>query len=287
MSLTQKEQELGKRIGFDLDILELVKTETGKTVQQTFRITEDGEKEAADGISVPTTPDDVEVFINQHQSALLARSYRAFWSNSRDRRGLHQDEMVVFKTTDHYDIVRLRQTDGANYDIFNEDILSRLEAWSKICKFDIVGAAGDWVCLVFKALPKDICAFAKDVYKFCPDSVDQGVGLKSEVDDPEMFEAARKLCPTRSTRKKQSKQTTSETAFYQAMFDLNMEPLLKNLSPEQKAEFKKTFEPRIEAIAELAPKPSMPSWQLTEPDMGFKLLAYEIQRKRELFLWWD
>jgi hypothetical protein len=65
---------------------------------------------------------------------------------------------------DPYAMVRLRRTNGANYDVFNEHILSRLAAWEKICTFDVVGADRHWVALQFSRLPENICAFAEVVF---------------------------------------------------------------------------------------------------------------------------
>ena len=61
-----------------------------------------------------------------------------------------------------------------------------------------MGAGSAWVAIQFVKLPANICAFAEEVYEFCPDTVEQSVGLQNEKDDPERFEAARRLCPTLS-----------------------------------------------------------------------------------------
>ena len=44
----------------------------------------------------------------------------------------------------------------------------------------IIGCSLDYVHIEFDKLPQNMTEFAKEVYEFCPDSVDQGVGdLKS------------------------------------------------------------------------------------------------------------
>jgi len=51
-----------------------------------------------------------------------------------------------------------------------------LKEWEEYSSFDILGADNDWVELEFKSLPRDLKAFAEEVYDFCPDAVDQGPG---------------------------------------------------------------------------------------------------------------
>lgn len=264
MPLTDEELALAARIGFDPDILELVKQSSGKPIEQTTKVDDYGENVPADGISTLMSSDEVEVFLDRHQAELLNRSYRAFWSVRHLQNGMRAgDELVILKTTDDREIIRIRQTDGANYDIMNADILARLNEWSKLCQFEVVGAARDWVAMSFKTLPENICAFADDVYEFCPDTVEQGVGLEHESSNPEMFAAARRLCPDSMPK--------GETAVdkQQQLIDA-----IKAMNPS----ILDKFAPLLEL---------MKNTPQTTSEMGTKLLAYEIQEKKYLFLWWD
>jgi hypothetical protein len=45
-----------------------------------------------------------------------------------------------------------------------------------MCAFEVVGASRDWAALAFSKLPEKMCAFAEEVFSFCPDSVGQGTG---------------------------------------------------------------------------------------------------------------
>ena len=90
--------------------------------------------------------------------------------------GLKMDKIGVIKGTDQYEILRIMHTDGSEYDISNQDVIDRLKEWEKISSFDIVGADSDWVEIEFKTLPRDLKAFAEDVYDFSPDAVEQGPG---------------------------------------------------------------------------------------------------------------
>ena len=185
---------------------------------------------------------------------------KAFWSERREPDGMKDtDEVLVLKTDDPYAAIRLRGTDGANYDVFTDDIVDRLESWRGLCAFRVVGAARDWVAIQFDTLPERICAFAEEVYLFCPDTVDQGAGLAREQDEPERFSRARALCPEISDRVRKD-----EGAAMTALGD--MDPAVA----EQ-------FRALMKSAAAFS----------TPVDMGVRLLAEEIRATRFLHLWWD
>ena len=93
--------------------------------------------------------------------------------------------LAVLKGTDELDIIRWRQSDGCNYDIFADDIIAKLAKWRINNKLVVMGAGMDWVRFKFETLPNDMDAFAEELYEFCCDIVDQGTGtvtaLKEEI----------------------------------------------------------------------------------------------------------
>ena len=74
-------------------------------------------------------------------------------------------------------------TNGCNYDIMTDDIISQLKAWSELCQFEITEIAEDRLELQFITLPDDLKAFCQNIYQFCPDTIDQGYGLFTEMTD--------------------------------------------------------------------------------------------------------
>lgn len=74
------------------------------------------------------------------------------------------------------DILRYRLTNAYNYDLFPDDVLAKIEDLDNRLGVSIVGCGMDWIELRFDRLPGDMDAFADEMYAFCPDSVDQGVG---------------------------------------------------------------------------------------------------------------
>ena len=93
--------------------------------------------------------------------------------------------LAVLKGTDEFDIITWRQSNGCNYDIFADDIVKKLKTWKTLNDLVVFGVGEDWVQFKFKTLPQNMDTFASEVYKFCPDIVEQGTGtvaaLKEEM----------------------------------------------------------------------------------------------------------
>ena|SRR5215471_19412533 len=75
---------------------------------------------------------------------------------------------------DGFEKVWKAETDGSNYDLVTEDIVAHLKKWQKLCSFRIVAADYNTVEIEFDTLPKDLEAFCRDAYEFCPDLVADG-----------------------------------------------------------------------------------------------------------------
>jgi hypothetical protein len=253
-ALTKAEKRLAAELGFDEDVCKLVKQRIGGPLQQAMAFNDEFELVAANGISVALSREQINSFLAQLRSELQPRGYAAFWSDQFDARGMQKsEEIVVLNDIREDEFVRLQKTNGGNYGVSNDDLIARLEKWRSRFDFEIVGASGSWVALRLKTLPAKICQFAEEVYEFCPDIVDQGVGLANESDEPDVFQAARKLCPKLSTK------------------------MEKKLA-QKRARFEKMCPPELRAIL---------NTKATPPEMGIRLLAVTMRDSRELFLWWD
>ncbi len=85
-------------------------------------------------------------------------------------------ELVVAPGNTQYEILDIAQTDAVNYDMVTKDLKAKLRKWDTLYGINIWQAETDTIQLKLNKLPKNIKAFAREVYKFCPDIVDQGVG---------------------------------------------------------------------------------------------------------------
>ncbi|HEU4670117.1 MAG TPA: DUF4253 domain-containing protein [Dyella sp.] len=92
-------------------------------------------------------------------------------------------EVVVGKGSSQFDILRIAATDAINYGMATEDLVARLRQWDAAYGIDIYKASTDSIELRLKTLPPDLHAFAVQLYGFCPDIVDQGVGTVDRLEE--------------------------------------------------------------------------------------------------------
>lgn len=86
------------------------------------------------------------------------------------------DNIGVLKTTDKFTVLKQIATDGINYDITNDSLISIIKQFDNKYSLELIGASGDWCEFLINKEPMDWMTFAKEVYKVCPDDVDQGTG---------------------------------------------------------------------------------------------------------------
>jgi len=270
MASGEDDKKLARDVGFDPAVLALIRRHSRKKIERMMVPGSDGESILpGPGLSVKVADGEAaEALMTPLQPELGPLGYRAFWSTRQDPRGRREgDEVVVIKSADRYEALRVRLTDAGNYDISTVDIIDRLKAWEQLCSFDVVGAASDWVALTFETLPEKICAFAEEVYLFCPDSVGQGVGLKRESQHPALFAAARELCPEVSPAIRDKLEAETDHVHSRA--------------PELPSALRALLGDLGDA------NDSFASAAVREVEMGVRLLAHELREKKFLFLWWD
>jgi hypothetical protein len=107
-------------------------------------------------------PHEMLAFVGTHQ-----------WLGKEKFKGV---EVVVIAGKSQFDILRLMRSNGANYDLATEDIVAKLVQYDSAFGIRIFHAETDVVEFDLLRTPGDMTAFANDVYVFCPDIVDQGVG---------------------------------------------------------------------------------------------------------------
>lgn len=124
---------------------------------------------------------DAKAFVIQFKNAYREKGYLIFVSQDNFNRA--PDKITVIKSNDQFDILRFMATNGINYDINTDSLITRLKTWNNKYPFDIIGADGDWVEARFTSPPSSFAVFAKEVYAFCPDVVDQGTNTVQALGD--------------------------------------------------------------------------------------------------------
>jgi hypothetical protein len=179
VTLSAAAEELARTIKFDRQVLIIAKGESQERIGRLIGFDEDGYQIIAPGITISVPEDKTDRVLSSLRRKLLPLRYMAFVVEMNE--GLKIDKIGIIKGTDQYDILRIMHTDGDEYDISNQDVIDRLKEWEIHSPFDILGADDDWVEIEFKTLPKDLNAFAEEVYDFCPDAVDEGPGSIAEL----------------------------------------------------------------------------------------------------------
>jgi hypothetical protein len=172
--LTETEAKVCQSITFDEELAGLIKQQTGGVIAQLPEISEYGEILGAkgNGICATTEEDAGYGFVLAQKETFRKKGYLLFLTENNENQKL----IAAIKGTDELDIVKWRQTNGINYDHENSDVVAKLAEWKQADDFVVLGASMDWVHIQFISTPKDVEAFAKEVYEFCPDAIDQGAG---------------------------------------------------------------------------------------------------------------
>lgn len=181
MELTLAEKELAAKIGFDENVLRLVKQGQQGQFEQLDgydQITRQVEKVDAFTAIVPSDCDSQYRLIALLRSELRSQGYLAFMHEHHF--GHAPDRIAVLKTDDHYALFHLMNTQGNDHPLSHEELFAKLKEWEQRYPFEILGGSGDWIEFEFKAVPEDLDAFAQEVYEVCPDVVDQGTGFAAE-----------------------------------------------------------------------------------------------------------
>lgn len=100
--------------------------------------------------------------------------YIVFVSDRNYGIGGKPDNVSVIKASGFPEVLHAMGTNGWNYDISPDAVIKKLKEWDDRFGLNIIGAGFDWFEAEFQNPPKNMMEFAKEVYDFCPDVVDQG-----------------------------------------------------------------------------------------------------------------
>ncbi|CAM3726853.1 DUF4253 domain-containing protein [Mesobacillus thioparans] len=124
------------------------------------------------GVCVEVKQDQAEEFVTEMREEMQELGYLPFICDSE------HNKVCISQVSHQFDILKIQQTNGDNYDISNEMVISKLKEWHHRYPFTIIGADLDWVEASFQGIPngKELRSFATEMYQFCPDIVEQGAG---------------------------------------------------------------------------------------------------------------
>jgi len=133
---------------------------------------------AADGTFVPggfffVVPDKktASLLVAKHQRRLLAEDCFLFWTDGQSKAG--QSAVGILPSADAFEAIAAIQTNGANYQLSNEDIISRMRRLSSKYPFTLVGIGFDFIAGKLSSRVEKSGELANWFSKFCPDVGDK------------------------------------------------------------------------------------------------------------------
>lgn len=184
-TLNDREKKLCDSLQIDPAIIELIRTKNKSFIEpfhySRSKIYKDGQETELDPIRLNGL-----VFEEKNENAyevVLAlkddfkkAGYTLFLLENNMGQKKRWDKIGVLKTTDQFSILKQIGTDGVNHGIANDSLVAIVKQFDKKYKLELIGASGDWCEFNIKSEPTDWDEFANEVYRVCPDVVEQGTG---------------------------------------------------------------------------------------------------------------
>lgn len=83
-------------------------------------------------------------------------------------------EVVIGKSEEPFDVLRLAQTDAPGHDLSTEDIIVKLKSLDKQYGIQLYAAESDAVGFTLDRVPDDVAALAAEILALCPSAGDMG-----------------------------------------------------------------------------------------------------------------
>ncbi|MCE3229707.1 MAG: conserved hypothetical cytosolic protein [Bacteroidetes bacterium] len=177
ITLFNQETVLCDSLGFDKTLATKIKEQTGSSlnlIPQPDSLTGEITKLKGKGLcALSTSKENDQEYILNHKEEFLKNGYLLFsYSDDLDSK----EYVAMIKGSDDLDIIKWRKTDGINHGHTNTDVLKRFKNWKERNDFWVFSIGRDFVEIRFKNEVRHVELFAKEVYEFCPDAIDQGAG---------------------------------------------------------------------------------------------------------------
>jgi len=85
-------------------------------------------------------------------------------------------DVVILKAKDQFEVVKMMNTEGPNFEVTNDMVLEKLRKWDKEVGFRVIVADYARVEALMKNNHSNLETFAQEIYEFCPDVIEQGYG---------------------------------------------------------------------------------------------------------------
>ncbi|MBT2680115.1 DUF4253 domain-containing protein [Bacillus sp. ISL-35] len=159
-------------IGISDEVLSIISKFTTGRLKPFYKTDLYTDKKSVIGVCIEVKQDQAEHLVLKMREEMQELGFLPFICDSE------HNKVCITQVSDQFDIIKIQQTNGDNYDITSEMVISKLKEWHHRYPFTIIGADFDWVEATFQVIPesKKLRSFATEMYKFCPDIVEQGAG---------------------------------------------------------------------------------------------------------------
>lgn len=125
------------------------------------------------GLSFILREEEAEKTVRELRSKILHLGYFPF-INETDLGRSNKIRVGIVKTDSQFELLKILDTNGDNYDINNDDVICKLKKWHNRYPFTVIAANFDWVEIDFDKLPTnaELAAFAEEIMEFCPDAAE-------------------------------------------------------------------------------------------------------------------
>ena len=171
--LSESDSALVETLGFDAAGMTRVRGQ-GESFERLQGLSEDYRQYPADGMILFVKPNRGRAVLGRIRGLLEDSDYSAYLYEQAF--GFGPDEIAIVRGDNALTFLTTVGTNGVNYNVMREDVLARYKVWDNKYGLNLQGAGLDWLEATFDNPPDDWLVFAKEVYRFCPDVVDQGAG---------------------------------------------------------------------------------------------------------------
>lgn len=192
-TLTSKERHICDSLKMDTSLIILLRPYTTATIEPfhyslSRLILRDGTEKELDPVYLPgivfkEKTATTETILNDLSDTFRNKGYSIFVLDRNYGIRNKPDVMGILKTTNKYEVLKSIQTDGANYEIDTDSLVSIIKSFDSKYSLELVGASGDWCEFKINKEPADWLILAREAYMVCPDIVDQGAGTVEALAD--------------------------------------------------------------------------------------------------------
>lgn len=177
--LSPEDRKIGIAANISDRILEFVREHTQADFEQMTKVNEEFEREPTNGIVLTVEFSEAQQVLPLFRDAFTEHGYLVFYHGHREDNFV---EIGILKSMDPYDILRLKGTNGLNYELETEDIINHIKEWENVAHFSILFASFNSVELLFHELPIDPRGFLEhEVRPFCFDFGTQSIMGEEDV----------------------------------------------------------------------------------------------------------